>query len=69
MIPIPVMQFINSFYSTVFDNVNILEKKRQIKTSFYSSFLENSPYTHNFDIHMAITILCKACQKNILSWD
>ena len=41
MIPIPVMQFINFFYSTVVDNVNILKINVKLKHQFTAHFEKN----------------------------
>ena len=41
MIPIPVMQFINFFYSTVVDNVNILKINDKVKHQFTAHFEKN----------------------------
>ena len=75
MIPIPVVQFIHFFYSTVIDNVNILKINIKLKTQFTAHFekilhklplsctltiLTLTTYTCN---PMAITIYCKACQE------
>ena len=72
MIQIPVIKFINFFYSTVIDNVNILKINVNLKHQFTDHFektlnkvpfctltiLTLTTYTRN---HMAITIDCKAC--------
>ena len=74
MIPIQVMQFINFFYSTVIDNVNILKISVKLKHQFTAHFEEIlhklplctltiwtlTTYTCN---HMAITIKCKTRQE------
>ena len=39
----PEMQLINIFSSLVIDNAHNLKKKRQIRTSAYSSFWEHFP--------------------------
>ena len=67
MIPMPAMQFINLFFSTVTDNANILKIKVKLKNQFTAHFekilnklplctltiLTLTTYTCN---HMAITI-------------
>ena len=52
MIPIPVMQFINFFYSTVIDNLNILKINVGLRHPFTAHFenILHIMYTHNFDI-------------------